>query len=500
LPSDGWAARCDELVKVYVTPTSKVHALKGVTAEFPRAALTAIMGPSGSGKSSLLRLISGMDRPSAGSIQVGRMPLESASSRQLRALRRQRVGYVFQRPSDNFIPYLTVGEHLQLAAQGSAAPPWVDMHRLLDELGVGHRMDHLPAELSGGEQQRAAFAQALVGGAEIVVADEPTAELDSASARTLIDKVHGLIDAGIAVIVATHDPQVRRTAESIVFLEHGAVRRPSSPFGPGSSAMRTRPASPAPWAPKERDRVQRWMPPPHRTQTSEAAVPGSGPALDGPVLLRIERVSKSFHRGDEIVHAVQDVSLSVGEGEVVGLVGRSGSGKTTLLSLVAGWEHPDHGAIEWVDGRPLGRVPPWGEVSVLPQKFGLIDELTVRQNIEYPARLAERLEESDEIVEELLESLGLEALQSRYPKETSIGEQQRTALARALVLSPRLLLADEPSGHQDSSFHERVFATLRKAAGRGTCCLVATHNEEAAPHLDRVIHISDGRLVEPDSA
>jgi putative ABC transport system ATP-binding protein len=484
------------LVKTYVTPTSKVHALKGVTAEFPRGALTAIVGPSGSGKSSLLRLISGMDRPTSGSIRVGRTPLQSASSRQLRALRRQRVGYVFQRPSDNFIPYLTVEEHLQLAAQGSAAPPWVDMRRLLDELGVGHRMDHLPAELSGGEQQRAAFAQALVGGAEIVVADEPTAELDSASARILIDKVHGLIDAGISVIVATHDSQVRRTAETVVYLEHGTIRKPSSPFASGSPSTRPRPASQARWAPPERDPALRWTPPSERAD-AQAATPGSGPGFDGPPLLRIEGVSKSFRRGDETVHAVQDVTLSLGEGEVVGLVGRSGSGKTTLLSLVAGWEHPDQGAIGWADGRPLGLVLPWGEVAVLPQKFGLIDELTVRQNIEYPARLAGTLEDSSQHVEELLDSLGLEALQSRYPKETSIGEQQRTALARALVLSPRLLLADEPSGHQDSSFHERVFATLRRAAARGTCCLVATHNEEAAPHLDRVVHISDGRLQEP---
>jgi putative ABC transport system ATP-binding protein len=502
LPSDGWAARCDELVKIYVTPTSKVHALKGITAEFPRAAVTAIMGPSGSGKSSLLRLLAGMDRPTSGNIQVGPLQLQSASSRQLRALRRQRVGYVFQRPSDNFIPYLTVGQHLQLAAEGSAAPPWVDMNRLLDELGVGHRVDHLPSELSGGEQQRAAFAQALVGGAEIVVADEPTAELDSNSARVLIDKVHGLVDAGISVVLATHDPQVRRKAEAIISLDHGVTRHPTpSPAGT-AGGWRALP-SPSPWSATGQDPTRRWVPPAERIGAPGIGADGGEPTVvgeaDGPPLLRIDRVSKSFRRGDEIVHAVQEVTLSVGEAEVVGLVGRSGSGKTTLLSLVAGWERPDAGTIDWADGRPLAGVLPWREVSVLPQKFGLIDEFSVRQNIEYPARLAGTIDESEELLEELLESLGLSALQARYPKETSIGEQQRTALARALVLSPRLLLADEPSGHQDRSFHDRVFATLRRAAIRGTTCLVATHNEEAAPHLDRVVHISDGRLQEPAS-
>jgi putative ABC transport system ATP-binding protein len=490
LPSDGLAARCEELVKIYVTPTSKVHALKGITAEFPPAALTAILGPSGSGKSSLLRLLSGMDRPTSGRIKIGRLQVHSAPSRSLRALRRQRVGYVFQRPSDNFIPYLTVGEHLQLAAHGSAAPPGVDMQRLLDELGVGHRMDHLPSELSGGEQQRAAFAQALVGGAGIVVADEPTAELDSVSARTLIEKVHELVDAGISVIVATHDAHVRRTAEALIELDHGVVReaRPRS----GGGLSRARPPRVAPrWTPPERDRARRWMPPSERP-----VITGRAEAVEGPPLLQIERVSKSFRRGDEIVHAVQDVSLSLSRAEVVGLVGRSGSGKTTLLSLVAGWEQPDEGRIAWDDGGSLAGVLAWHEVSVLPQKFGLIDELTVRQNIEYPARLAGTVEASRELADELVESLGLPALQFRYPRETSIGEQQRTALARALVLSPRLVLADEPAGHQDRSFHDRVFATLRRAAARGTTCLVATHNEEAAPHLDRVVHISDGRLQE----
>jgi putative ABC transport system ATP-binding protein len=494
LLSDSWAARCEDLVKVYETPTSKVQALKGITAEFPRAALTAVMGPSGSGKSSLLRLLAGMDRPNSGSIRVGGLGLESASSRQLRALRRQRVGYVFQRPSDNFIPYLSVGEHLQLAAEGSAAPPWVDMHRLLDELGVAHRMDHLPSELSGGEQQRAAFAQALVGGAEVVVADEPTAELDSESARLLIEKVHGLVDAGITVILATHDPQVRRTAEASIELDHGLIRRSALPRTLPSALGRPPAALSTRWAPAARDPARQWVPPSARTDTT--AVSARAMEAAKAPLVRIEHVSKSFHRGDEIVHAVQDVSLTLGVEQLVGLVGRSGSGKTTLLSLVAGWEHPDEGTTQWADGRRLGGLLAWREVSVLPQKFGLIDELTVRQNIEYPARLAGELEATAPLVDELLELLGLEELQSRYPKETSIGEQQRTALARALVLSPRLVLADEPSGHQDRGKQEAVFTALRRAAARGTCCVVATHDEEVAPFLDRVVHISDGRLVD----
>ena len=181
MPSERPVAEFDELTKVYRTAVSSVFALREVTARLARGALTVVAGPSGSGKSSLLRLLAGMDRPTSGRLQVDRVRVDRASSRALRRLRRRSVGYVFQRASDNFFPYLTVGEHVRLAARRSLRPPRVDTSELLDVLGVADRAEHLPAELSGGEQARAAVAQVLAGGSSIVVADEPTAELDTAS-------------------------------------------------------------------------------------------------------------------------------------------------------------------------------------------------------------------------------------------------------------------------------------------------------------------------------
>jgi putative ABC transport system ATP-binding protein len=131
---------------------------------------------------------------------------------------------------------------------------------------------------------------------------------------------------------------------------------------------------------------------------------------------------------------------------------------------------------------------------MVPQKLGLLDELTVRENVEHPLRLADVLGRDTERVDELLERLGLAHLQRRAPRETSLGEQQRAAIARALIRSPRLLLADEPTGHQDAGFARTVFETLRDGASHGTACLVATHNEQVVPHLDRALRIADGRL------
>lgn len=451
---------CHELVKTYAQATGQVRALKGIDCKFKRGALTAVVGPSGSGKSSLLRLLAAMDRPTSGTIDIDGARIDAASSGTLRRMRRDKVGYVFQRPSDNFVSYLSVAEHMRVAER-RAHEKRLDSDRLLEDLGIGHRVDWLPYELSGGEQQRAAFAQILVGGPRFIVADEPTAELDSTSARIVLDVVRKLVDDGVTFVIATHDPTVMNVADETIELDHGLIKHDAR--GPAPSGR--------------------------LFQRSLGAAAGEKGAV-----AEVVDVSKRFHRGDEVVHALEDVSVTFRAGEVVGLVGRSGSGKTTLLSILAGWEAPDEGAVNWVDDIG-GALPAWRDIAVVPQKLGLIEELSVRDNIAYPARLAGRLDDTAEFVEDLLVDLGLDQLADRVPRETSVGEQQRTALARALVLSPRVLLADEPSGHQDRSWTEGVFKAIERAAASGTCVVVATHNEEVIPHLSRVLTMTDGRIA-----
>ncbi len=473
-------ARCDDVVKTYRTAASEVRALAGVTAAFPAAALTAVVGPSGSGKSTMLRLLAGMDRPDRGTVEVAGTSVERASGARLRRLRRRDVGFVFQRPSDNFLPYLTLEEHLRQSTRRAGRPPLIDVAELLDALGLVGRLHHRPDELSGGEQQRAAFAQVLAAGTDVVVADEPTAELDSASGRGLLEAVREVVASGVTVVVATHDPALRRRADEVVGLDHGrrvaaragraGVGAAGSPFArPGAASPLLAPplADPDPLGPEE-------------------------PLVD------IVDVEKSYRRGDEVVHALDGVRLSLPAGCLVGLVGRSGSGKTTLLNVIGGWEVPDRGEVVWSRGGPVGDRPTWSDVAILPQRFGLLDELSVRANVEYPGRLAGRLDH--ERVDDLLDRLGLTELQDRQPRETSVGEQQRAALARALVLSPRLLMADEPTGHQDTGWARAVLEALRRAAAEGTCCLVATHDQEVARGFDRVVAMADGRanaVVEP---
>ena len=221
------AASCAGVVKIYRSATGEVNALRGVDATFPKETVTAVVGPSGSGKSSLLRILAGMDRPTAGSVQIGGRDILGAKPRELRRLRRERLGWVFQRPVDNLVSYLTVAQHLEMAGRIRGRVDRDEAHVILERLGLAGRRDHLPTQLSGGEQQRAAFAQALVGSPELVVADEPTAELDSRTAGALIETVSSFTDLGITFLLSTHDAELVRAADRTVHLRHGAMEAES---------------------------------------------------------------------------------------------------------------------------------------------------------------------------------------------------------------------------------------------------------------------------------
>jgi ABC-type lipoprotein export system ATPase subunit len=192
-----------------------------VSVDFPAGQVTAVVGPSGSGKSSLLRIVAGLDRPTSGTVTVGDVDVGRLPRRHVRRLLRNMVGYVFQSPSDNFVSYLSVIDHLRLAARNR--PEADDPLSVLDKLGIAHRAEHLPSQLSGGEQQRAAFAQVLVSGASLVVADEPTAELDETSSRALLETVAALSAEGATFVLATHDAQVAAIAGHRVEIDHGRV-------------------------------------------------------------------------------------------------------------------------------------------------------------------------------------------------------------------------------------------------------------------------------------
>jgi len=231
---DTMAAECAGVVRIYSIASGEVHALRGVDAHFPQRTISAVVGPSGSGKSSLLRILAALDRPSAGSVRLGGEPIDQLSGRALRRLRRRKVGYMFQRPSDNLLPGVPAVEQVAQAGRlrGLARmDARSQAGELLGDLGLADRRDHRPDELSGGQQQRVALAQAVIGDPALVIADEPTAELDTGSAELLLGQMRLLADRGVAIVLSTHDPRVVSAAERTLSLHRGAVASETTEAG-----------------------------------------------------------------------------------------------------------------------------------------------------------------------------------------------------------------------------------------------------------------------------
>ncbi|GAB4066891.1 ATP-binding cassette domain-containing protein [Angustibacter speluncae] len=208
--------------------------------------------------------------------------------------------------------------------------------------------------------------------------------------------------------------------------------------------------------------------------------------------LRVVAVTHGRRERDRPV--LDDVSLEVARGEVVALVGRSGSGKSTLCQLAAGLERPDTGTVE-VDGRPSVPAADWGVVAFQPQRLALAGELSVAENALLPCRLA-----GVEPPPDLLAVLDVAHLAARSAGLTSLGEQQRTGIARALCRRPVLALLDEPTGHQDDEHVQAVLAALGAASAAGSALLVATHDPRVVAVADRAVHLEGGRVVPPTPA
>lgn len=211
--------------------------------------------------------------------------------------------------------------------------------------------------------------------------------------------------------------------------------------------------------------------------------------------LRAEGVHRSFDHPSGAVHVLRGVDLAVGPGELVTLSGPSGSGKSALITLLCGFDQPDRGTVE-VCGRSVATPPSWRQCAVLPQALGLSGELTLAENIALPLRLdpTRRGEPVDDAVRDLMTELDIDGLGDRYPAEVSFGQQQRAALARAVIARPEVLLADEPTAHLDARSAPAAVAVLRRAADTGSAVLIATHHDLVHQAADRTLVLDAGRV------
>ncbi len=217
--------RCEDLFKIYKTGTLEVVALRGLDLKVRRGELMAIVGASGSGKSTLLNILAGLDQPSAGRAYVGGRDLLTVSEGDMVEYRRRQVGFVWQQTGRNLVPYLTASQNVEVPLVLDGVPAKTAHARARELLAMVHleqRLDHKPDQLSGGEQQRVSIATALANGPPLLLADEPTGELDSIAADSIFTVFRELnTGLGVTVVVVTHDPDIAAKVDRVIAIRDG---------------------------------------------------------------------------------------------------------------------------------------------------------------------------------------------------------------------------------------------------------------------------------------
>ncbi|MEU1015591.1 ABC transporter ATP-binding protein [Streptomyces sp. NPDC005898] len=221
-PGD-WAVELRGVRRQYGRGAGAVHALAGIDLALPRGSFTAVMGPSGSGKSTFLQCAAGLDRPSSGTVHLGGTEITGMSENKLTALRRTRLGFVFQ--AFNLLPSLTVEQNVVLPMRlAGHRPDRRAAAAMLARVGLGDKGRRRPGQLSGGQQQRVAIARALITEPDVIFADEPTGALDTTTATEILGLLRSAVDAmGATVVMVTHDPAAAAYADRVLFLADGAI-------------------------------------------------------------------------------------------------------------------------------------------------------------------------------------------------------------------------------------------------------------------------------------
>lgn len=216
---------CENLVKIYKIADLEVVALQGLDLTVRAGEMMALVGPSGSGKSSLMNILGGLDTPTAGRVRVGKYNLLELSRKQQTIYRRNEVGFVWQQTARNLLPYLTARENVELPMALNGIRPRDRREYatyLLESVGLGERMDHRPDRLSGGEQQRVAIAVGVANKPRLLLADEPTGEVDTEAAETIFSVLHQLRDdLGVTIIIVTHDVMVAQAVDRVIGMRDG---------------------------------------------------------------------------------------------------------------------------------------------------------------------------------------------------------------------------------------------------------------------------------------
>jgi ABC-type lipoprotein export system ATPase subunit len=510
------ALEARDVFRIYATPEGDAAALQGLTLQVEEQEVLVVLGPSGSGKSTLLRILSGLDRPSAGFVRVFGREVGKLRGRELADYRSDLLGYVEQHYSRALDPDLSARElvGIQLGLVGAdrkARERRAD--ELLERVGLERKRGSRPGELSGGEQQRVAVCAALAHRPRLLLADEPTGELDAASAALVYDLIGELArEQGCTTVLVSHDVESTRIADRTVRVRDGRVSEEAGRTGSEETLVVARGG----WLrlPEELlaragigERARAELAGEHivvrsadlgpQKAVEPEAPPSIEPATDGRIVAEARGVGKSYGHDAQRRVVLAGLDASFGAGRLVAVTGPSGSGKTTLLHLLAGLADPDEGRIV-VLGRELAGLDREAraalrreDVAFIGQDPGLTPFLSARENVELGLALRSvSAQDAEERALDALTRVGLGERVEQRAGRLSAGERQRVAIARAVAAGARLLLADEPTARLDEANALVVGALfVRLAREAGVAVVVATHDLLVVDQADATLSL-----------
>ncbi len=497
-----------ELFAVYPSPAGGVAALQGLTLAVESDEVCVVLGPSGSGKTTFMRVLAGLARPSAGSLVVHGLDVLHASPRELGRYRRDILGYADQHYWRALEGALTAEELVALPLRLAAVRPAESLARareLLERVGLLDRADAHPHELSGGEQQRIALCAAVVHRPRLVIADEPTGDLDAESARDVLVLLRELVaDHGSAALLVSHDPASTAVADRVVHIRDGRVSEEragdieTAVIGAGGW-LRIAEDTLAAAGIHDRARVV-------VGDGSIALRPVDGraptPAVD-PAALAGSRGEVLEARGVARYYgsqaALEDVSASFAPGELTVVIGPSGSGKSTLLALLCGLDVPDGGEVRLGESvvsaldRAARAAMRRERIAVVGQAPQLSGFLSARENVELALTLrGVAAGEGHERASEALAAVGLAAHAERRVDVLSAGQRERVALARVFAARAPVVIADEPTARLDATTTLEIGRLLAELAHTtGTTVVCATHDPLLIGLADREVRLRE---------
>jgi ABC-type lipoprotein export system ATPase subunit len=506
-----------DVVKTYATGDGPFIALNGISLDVFQGEFLGITGKSGAGKTTLLNMISGVSDLTSGDVSftypkngdpsVGEntVIIHTMGEDKKAVWRGRSVGIVYQ--SFELMPSLNLVENVMLPQDFSGVyHPVISKQRALELLELVDIADHaykIPAHISGGQKQRVAIARALVNDPPLIIADEPTGNLDTITAENIFKIFERLVDQGKTVVMVTHDESLASRFSRQLRISDGKLEgQPGngssipSQNGKGKKEHSSQIEITTTANPFGGDFAKK-----HITNQNG----GKDPVLekDSPAIV-LQNVIKTYENAAGKFTALKRINLEFNYGEFVSIVGKSGCGKSTLLNMITGIDHPTSGSVI-VGGQDVYEMSEsqralWRgrNMGVVFQFFQLLPTLTLLENTMLPMDYCNlyTFRERPDRAMELLKMVGLEEHAHKLPANVSSGQQQSAAIARALATDPPVILADEPTGNLDSRSAEIILNLFEKLAAQGKTILIVTHDPSLTRRTDKTVILSDGEVID----